>query len=689
MVSLNHLVDRADRLRERPRLVAGLLAVGGGMLVYAIAVFVFPAHSINHDEGVYLQQAAMLLEGQLNLYPPVDVAFRPWFFVEDGARLYPKYAPPTAAVFALGKLLGSARFALGAVAAGILYLTFAVGREAFDARTGLLASCFLLASPLFLVNASVFLPYAPTTLLNLAFAAAYLRADRTKSPRWAAVAGAAVGLAFFSRPYTAVLFATPFVCHALWRLRTLDPGQLKRLVPTGALGLCGVGLTLGYNALVTGDPLLFPYEAFAPRDGLGFGHRRILAHDVVYDPELALRSNALVLRSLFTEWVVAGPLGTALAFFGIGAACAKLGRVRTRVGGYRLVLAGVLVSVALGNGYFWGNYNILGRLSVPGDGLVDVLGPYYHFDALVPVAVFAAHATIWMTTRGRRALARSDLTPRWARAIALAALLVCATVFGGVLVTTAREPIEENRAITDQLEQAYEPFEGRDLSGSLVFLPTPYGDWLNHPFQTLRNDPGYDSGTIYALRENQFAVVDAFPERSYYRYVYHGQWSPQTGPPVDARLQPVREASGERVVVDATIGIPSGAESVSVRLSGEEGHAYYVVEGTPERAALELVVANGTARLRGPVTAVGDGTFAVDDRDELELVAFVDYGAGQAFSYRLETPVATDGGAVRVLTPYPEVCRDPRLCGGEAGYVPGTHGRGVSLNVSVRAKDNP
>ncbi|MFB6170856.1 MAG: ArnT family glycosyltransferase [Haloarculaceae archaeon] len=686
--------SRLRALRERPRLAAALLAVAGGLLVTVLSFVVFPYHSINHDEGVYLQQAELLLSGHLNLFPPVEGAFRPWFFVEAptthpgaASRLYPKYAPVPAAVFALGKLLGSARLALGAVAAGVLYLTFAVVREAFDARTGLLAAAFVLASPLFLVDAALFLPYATTALLDLAFAFAYLRADRTGSLVYAALAGAAVGLAFFARPYTAVVFAAPFVCHALWRLRVPTRIRFTRLAPTAALGLGGVALALAYNAAVTGDPLLFPYEAFAPHDGLGFGYREILGHSVVYDLDLALRSNALVLRALLTEWVAAGPLGSALALIG---GLLALGSVtsRRREDGHRLVLLGVFAAVALGNVYFWGNYNILGALSVPDDGLVDVLGPYYHFDALLPLSAFAAHASVRAADGLRRLPDRLDVPTYEARAVVAVVLVLAAAVLGGVAVTTAQPPLAENRAVSDQLTHAYDPVEGRDLSDSLVFLPTPYGDWLNHPFQALRNDPGYDDGPVYALPENRFAVVDAFPNRTYYRYVYHGQWSPQTGRPVDARLQPVNAVAGERVVVETTLGVPRGADSVSIRLTSDSDSAYYVVDGTPETATLRLLVDDGEARLRGPVTGVGEGAVAVADRDELELVAFVDYGAGQAFSYRVETPVARENGTVRALTPYTEVCRDPRLCDGEAAYLPGTHGPGVSLNVSVGATDS-
>ncbi|MFC7138199.1 hypothetical protein ACFQRB_20445, partial [Halobaculum litoreum] len=79
---------------------------------------------------------------------------------------------------------------------------------------------------------------------------------------------------------------------------------------------------LGYNAVVTGDPFVFPYLAFAPEDGVGFGERAILGHEVDYTVDLALEANALVLETLFTDWVVAGAVGTAVAAGGVALALA-------------------------------------------------------------------------------------------------------------------------------------------------------------------------------------------------------------------------------------------------------------------------------------------------------------------------------------------------------------------------------
>ncbi|MFB6171207.1 MAG: hypothetical protein ABEJ23_01650, partial [Haloarculaceae archaeon] len=498
--------------------------------------------------------------------------------------------------------------------------------------------------------------------------------ERGAGTRWAALAGAAAGLAFFARPYTAVLFAAPFVGHALWTLRTGDRAALRRQATTAATGLCGVAVALGYNAVVTGDPLVFPYLAFAPQDGLGFGRHAILGYAVDYTPALALRTNARILAALFGRWVVAGPLGTLLALAGLArlAARARARRVDPDLA-LRLVLAGLFVTVAVGNLFFWGNRNVLGALGDPTDGLIRTLGPYYHLDLLVPTAAFAASGALALARRGRARVAGRS------RPLALAALVVAASVFGGVAGAAVADPLAANRAASDQLAAAYAPVEAHDLDGALVFLPTPYGDWLNHPFQSLRNDPGYDGETVYAVREHQFDVVDAFPDRTYYRYGYRGRWAPTRGQPVEARLQRVRVASGERIRQSTRLGVPADASSVSIRLSTDRGAAYYAANGTDD-LALTLLLANGTARLTGDVTPTGAAAVPVAARDTVVVTAFVAFPAG-GFDYRLATPVERANGTVRALTPYPEVCYDARRCGGEAAYLPDRHAAGVSVRT--------
>lgn len=661
--------------------LAGALSVLVAIAVFVIAVSVFPFHSTNHDEAVYLQQAEMLLHGTLALRPPVETAFRPWFFIESsgaspsGSVLIPKYAPVPAAMFALGKALGNYRFSLPLIAAANVGLTYGVVAEVFDRRTAVLGALFFALSPLFLIQSALFLPYAPTTVWNLAFAFAYLRADRTGRLDYAALAGVCVGTAFFSRPYTAVLFATPFVVHALWTLRGRDRSVVMRQMTTATFGLCGVVVAVGYNALITGTPWLFPYQAFAPHDGLGFGHRAIRGYERTYTPTLALEANAQVVASLFSEWVVAGPLGTVLAVGGLTSLFAS-----RRWDARKAVLAGLFCSVVAGNVFFWGNLNILGALAVPNDGLIEYYGPHYHFDLLVPTAAFAAYGAISGIEMLDRLVSERFDSHRAGR-IGAAVLLVSATVVGGTAAVTVADPLRENTAVSARLESGYQPFENRSFDDALVFLPTPYGDWMNHPFQSLRNNPNFDGRVVYALQENQFAVIDAYPDRTLYRYSYRGEWNPYSGSPVDARLQRVRVVHGGRVSLENRLGIPPGATHVSLRVATDRGHAYYVADDPGDTLAFQIVTAGRSAHLEGEVEPVENTSLPVGVRDSVRVTAFVHYGGDSGFDYRIRMPVERSNGTVRALTPYVEICRDPRRCGGEAMFIPNETGSDMSVET--------
>ncbi|WP_247009204.1 ArnT family glycosyltransferase [Halorientalis litorea] len=698
--------------RRRAALVA--LAALSGIVVFWLAADLFAHYSSNHDEGVYLQQAQLLLDGQLWMQPAIPDAVHPWFFVEDAGRLYPKYTPVPAGMFALGVAVGVPRLSLALVAAGSVALVGLVTEEAFDDRVGLLAAGLFAASPLFLLDSAVFLPYAPTTLLNLLFALGYLRACRadtsTRHRTYAALAGGAVGLAFFARPYTAVLFAAPFVGHALavlavdWRrgggaVLGISRSVLERYALIAGLGLAGVGVSLAYNAVVTGDPLVFPYQAFAPQDGPGFGVRRILGYEREYTPALALRANAEVLWVLLTRWVVAGPVGSLAA--GVGLLVAASRAVRA-VGvsvphpddlgdhGARALLAGLLVSVPVGNVFFWGNLNVLAALDVPDDGLVSLLGPFYHFDLLVPVAAFGAFGVLtvgdWL---------RSVVANRWSagtgRAVVAGVLVAVILVAGVAQAAALTGPVERNRAYTDRYEQAYEPFADRTFEDALVFVPTPYGEWLNHPFQSLRNDPELDGPAVYALDRSpgeNFAVLDTYDDRTPYRYTYRGAWNPNveaSRDPIVATVEPLQVARGDRHRVTFTVGRVVGAESATVRLASSEVAVQYGVERLPDRnLTVEWTVTPGQARvnesnLRGYSE---ESVVRFENATDLSLAVTFTQAGGSTVTYRQELTVERTDDAVRVVWP-PEttVCRLVADCGREGTYVDGAEGYvgGVSV----------
>jgi len=677
---LDAAVDWLRAYMTRQRQVTLLLAVVVGVAVYAIGEGVFPSLTQNHDEAVYLQQAEMLLDGRLKMRPPVEESFRPWFFVAEGGEIYPKYTPVTAAFFAVGGLLGSYRLSLAVIAALAVVLTVAVVSEVFDERTGLIAAGLLAVSPLFVVQAAVFLPYIPAFTLNLLFAWAYLRGTRTGRRRFAALAGGAIGLSFWARPYTAILFAAPFVCHALWTMRALDREVILRQSVTAVLGLAGVGVALAYNAVMTGDPLLFPYEAFAPRDGPGFGQREITGYEREYTPSLALEANARNLWHYGTRWTPAGVVGTAAAIAGL---LTVARRPEWRRDPRVLALFGLLVTIPLGNLYFWGTLNVLGNLSDPNDGLIAVLGPYYHVGLLLPTVTAGALGVQRAVELAAGVRDRTD--SRQIARVVTATFFVTGTVLAGVTGAAVVAPLSENYEATQQYENAYEPFDDREFENGLVFLPTPYGDWLNHPFQMLRNDPDYEGEVVYSLQHREFEVVDAFPERTLYRYTFRGEWLPFLGRSVEPRLREIDHVSGEAVTLDLSLGLPEAVEIVEVRAS-VDGEGDSTASALPNDGIdVNVTAADGAVDVQS-ASFEENLTVAHDGESPLRLVTFVDYGALGGFEYVVTLPLQEDG-EYRALTPYMEVCEVPSRCGGAAAYVPGEHRAGVWMEASLSASD--
>ncbi|WP_138007270.1 ArnT family glycosyltransferase [Halalkalirubrum salinum] len=722
-----------DRI-DQHTLVAAAIALFAGAAVLFVSSTVFAYHSSNHDEAVYLTQAAMLLNGQLEIHAgELAGSFRPWFFIEDGGRLYSKYTPVPAAMFAVTlALFGEPRVTLAVVAAANAGLVYLLGSMCFDRRVGIAAAAVFAASPLAIVNTSTFLPYAPTTALNLAFAVAYLRAVRDRSLRAAVVAGIAIGLAFFARPYTAVLFAAPFILHACYeivqsvradglvqsirvdgRSSVTDNGSppdrapltepIRRQAVIAALGSAFVLLTLAYNLRLTGAALTFPYEAFAPMDGPGFGRRRILGHSIDYTPELALEANGYVLWYFGTRWFTAGAIGTAAAGVGLTIAVRRWlrGRVddpdlgRTDMSSFKrtagVLVAGLFVSVPLGNLFFWGNFNILATMSDPTDGLISGLGPFYHFDLLVPLSTFAAVATV-AGYDGLRRL-RTALTQRTNRRAATALVAAVAigalAIAGGANVAAVADPIEKNSANADKFERAYAPIEETDFENAIVFIPTPYGDWQHHPFQYLRHDPSLEGDVVYPLDrdpDDDFAVIDAYPNRTHYRYAYKGEWVPDPNRHVVPKLEPIDVRSGDRLDAETRVGVPGSAEvtTARVRLETHDGHVTNTVTNPGKTIAFEWTIDPDEAFLN----AVGsDETVAIDETDTVIVTTTLVQPDGSTLTYRQETTVRTDGETVEAIWP-PErsVCPLVTDCGSEGTYLPNepdAHRDGVFFETTL------
>lgn len=683
------------------------IAVIGGIAIFLLAIELFPYHSSNHDEGVYLQQAAMLLDGRLYLTPGSEMvreAVHPWFFVEADPGLYPKYNPVPAAIFAIGLFLGEPRVMLALIAITIAILTYGITKDTFDRRTGVLATGFLISSPLFLMSSSVFLPYAPTAALNLLFVFAYIRSVRRRDGQYAMLAGIAIGLAFFARPYTALLVALPFIAHSLYHLAHHPRRTVSVQGVTGVIGVVFLGITLGYNALLTGDPLVFPYEAFAPHDGLGFGYRRILGHEIIYTPGLALEATGAILTALALRWYTAPPIGAILAVVGIAMTVVRFRQDSVNSSSRlpdqtaRVLFVGVIGSVIVGNLYFWGNLNILGAISDPTDGFIATFGPFYHYDLLFPLSAFTAHAIVTGYDKARDTQSSHRLSiDRWSEVLGIGVgFLVVVALTAGAM----GPPVDEHAAYTAKYESAYAPVEQTDFENALVFLPPVYGEWMNHPFQWLRNNPTFDGPVVYAISRHppdDFAVIDAFPERDLYRYRYHGTWTPDPTDHVIPRLESTRRVTSRQLTAETTVRIPDRITHVDIGLSnGEIIHRYAHTEHLPARLVVHWKITRDSATIAGPSvsprTSEDSRPVPIETTGELSLIITITEPGGGTLTYREDLLIRPSNRSIEVVwPPSSSVCLLVTDCGTEGTYIPDhleTRPTGIRMNTTIHSHSN-
>ncbi|MFB6299326.1 MAG: hypothetical protein ABEH65_03610 [Halobacteriales archaeon] len=681
------------------QIATSLLAITAGGLVYWLSVTYFPYHSIDHREAVYLQQAALLLEGQLALVPPVADVFQPWLFTPAGDGLYPPATPLPAAMFGVGRLVGgSFRLSLALIAAGNVLLVSAIVTELFDSPAGIVAGGLLIGSPLFLIDSAVFLPYAPTMLWILLFVYAYLLTVRTDSRLAPVLAGVSGGLAAFAQFYSTAIVATPIAIHAGYTLARA--GRAAEWRRAGRLGLIAavaglfVGGTLLYRVLMPGVSVAgsLAVESLTMADGIDPVVRGATGEAGGITVGETFETNRRVLARLFIAWTPLGILGTVLMVIGLGLMIRRIRSVwpaPDRQTGLQLVVAGIGAAVILGNLPVVAKQAMLGDPTLTGDGVLPFLGPYHHFELLLPVVAFGAHGLVWVWGHVRTVIGRLDPDAPGETAIVVG-------IIGGVLLATVGGSVvmphlSANDRITEQYADAYGPVVDRSLDNALVFLPTPHTDRLNRPFQYLRNEPGFDGPIVYAIDAGprNFDTIDAFPDRRTYRYVYRGRWAPTYEQGIRSRLQPVDTVGGREVRLRITFGIPSWIEQVSIHLSAGDAQRYYGLDQRATSGTLTVVLTSDGATVTGDTVDPFDDTSPIpyNRSDYIGLDIFLNAGTGGGASYRALFPVRRQNGTVRTMTPYLELCRSPSWCGGEAAYLPDAAPEGLSIETSLSVNE--
>ncbi|MHB8135660.1 MAG: hypothetical protein ACYDH1_15730 [Anaerolineaceae bacterium] len=230
------------------------------------------------DEIAYVWQANLVARGDLYIQsPPCPKCFLVPFVIDLNGIRFGKYPPGWPAILGIGVRIGI-RDWINPIFAGFnLWLIYLLVKKVTNEKAGLIAAGLTITSPFFLLNSGTLLSHIWSLWLSLVFIHAWIdifySPHNKKVPAWILVlsAGLSLGLLALTRPLTAVGIALPFIIHGTIILIKGSKERRIHAISIAVLGGLIASLIFVWQAGVTGNPLLNPYQLWWPYDQLGFG----------------------------------------------------------------------------------------------------------------------------------------------------------------------------------------------------------------------------------------------------------------------------------------------------------------------------------------------------------------------------------------------------------------------------------
>mgnify|MGYP000969845351 CR=1 FL=1 len=488
----------------RVGVVLGLAFFGAASWYVATALFDRAPHIL--DAVAYTFQARTFAMGDLWVRAPfVEDAFPIPFSVLSRGRWFAQYPPGTAALLAVGYWLRLPWLVEPVLAAGSVLLLALATRRQYGPGTALLVVLLLVTSPFLLLIAGSFLSHVPA--LFFVCVALYAAVCYVERPRaWLAGGIAmALGLALLTRELVGVLYGFALLAPVMWHgIRLRGRRFWVDALTAGLVALGAVGLYLGYNAALTGQPFLLPRMLFNSADVLGFGK------GIGFYGEHTLASGLVNMEQQLVSlgfYLAGWPYGFSLAVMVLPLVTRRLGDWD----GTYLSVAGLFVVVYVAEFYH---------------GIA--FGPRYYFEALPAFVVLTVRGLTALTESVAGWLESVGRSGAWFRArlatgIVLAALLAC-----NALYFLPREA---------ELYRAYSGLPGGgpkldgnigyDSAGRVSLLPpgslVVSDDWWEHMmFFASLNCPTLDCPTLFALATDETTRVllrRTYPDRRWYNAV--------------------------------------------------------------------------------------------------------------------------------------------------------------------------
>ena len=532
--------------------------LAGALFVFVFSAaynyFVFDHVPHVHDEISALFQARILLGGHFTVpSPPARESFDFPHTINNG-RWYSMYPPGWPLLLAVGLLIKAPWLVnpfLGGLTILLLYL---LGLEIYGRRTGVWAAVLGSVSIWLLLMSSTMMSHPAGLVFNAVFLLFFFRSLKRPDVRNGLAAGFAFGIAFLVRPYSALVFALPFLLVLAVRLlREFKARWRNALAMILPAALCG-GLFLFYNAMTTGHAFTPGYLVYhGPQYATLFGRPPTLDYD--FTPLVAAVQSGANMAAI-NDYLFGWPLTSLwLLLFALWAAGA---RPRER-GPDVLLLCGFL-SMLVGYFFFWGAFVIIGaRMFYDGLPLLLLLS-----------ARGLEQAPSLLAGRFRRIGAAA-----WSKA--LAGVLVLFTVYAFAVRFPAWTRPTRCAWYYERYDHNFcgstawiaNAVRGLGLHNAVVVLKFVYGPltgfptgWWSSGFAY--DTPGLEGDVIFANDRGaaqNLTLLRAFPGRSFYSY---------TGMLEKGVLAPLREENGAVRTGPPIVPAQTPRRSVTL-LPGQEG----------------------------------------------------------------------------------------------------------------------
>jgi hypothetical protein len=246
-------------IRHSERLAVSALVLTAAVSAILIGHFVFQDFPYSGDEWSYFLQAEIFSRGRLHVdSPPHPRFFDVWAMVNNG-KFY-AWAPPGWPLLLLpGILLGVPWLVNPVLSALTLLVVYRIGVLVYDKPTSVLALCFMLFSPFFVLHSASYFAHPSSLLFIALFVFFYAKGIERAASRDFFLAGICGSMSFLIRPFDQMAIFSPLGAYLLL-LALKRRVTVRQLLWFGMSHALGVLLLLAYNYLQTGDPLILGYR---------------------------------------------------------------------------------------------------------------------------------------------------------------------------------------------------------------------------------------------------------------------------------------------------------------------------------------------------------------------------------------------------------------------------------------------